>query len=61
MAEITRKNQDRGGGNPGNLTGQGSGQQTSGQRGEKLVKKEDTPGYGSNAPKKEKGTHGGNR
>jgi hypothetical protein len=61
MADNNRNKQDRGGGNPGNLTGEGSGQQTSGQRGQKMTKKDDDQGYRSKAPKRERGTHGGNR
>lgn len=63
MAEEN-KNKEKGGqsgsGNPGNLTGHGSGQQTSGKRGEKM-NLDDKEGYHGNEPKKKSGNHGGNR
>lgn len=51
------------GGSPGNLTGEGSGQQTAGKRGEKQKNKEgkETSYPRSSEEKGQKGRHGGNR
>jgi hypothetical protein len=57
-----RRNRNRnteGGGNPGNLTGEGSGQQTSGLRGHRMnIKRKEN--YQQSGHKKKTGTHGGN-
>ncbi|MCF6404633.1 hypothetical protein L3C95_17180 [Chitinophaga filiformis] len=56
----SRDKKDQGGGNPGNLTGEGSGQQTSGKRGEKM-KKPNKGYHRSSTEKAQQGRHGGNR
>jgi hypothetical protein len=47
-------------GNPGNLTGEGSGQQSSGNRGEKM-NKDDKVHYRASQHPKKTGRHGDNR
>ena len=60
MANQRNQTRNTGGGNPGNLTGEGSGQQSSGLRGQKMnIKKKEN--YQQTGQKKKTGTHGGNR
>ena len=59
---MADKKRSEAGGNPGNLTGHGSGQQSSGKRGQKQnVDGKKKIRYRSTGPKRESGTHGGNR
>jgi hypothetical protein len=59
MSNNKKKNREAGG-NPGNLTGEGSGQQTSGQRQGKMSKSTKAGYHRSSAEKGQPGRHGGN-
>lgn len=61
MTENNKNKNRQGGGNPGNLTGHGSGQQTAGKRGEKQNNEEKAGYHRSSGEKAQSGRHGGNR
>lgn len=60
MPNNRSKTRDTGGGNPGNLTGEGSGQQTAGKRGQKMDLEKKVH-YRNSQQNKKSGTRGGNR